>query len=99
MDIAVTSTEYVHANITATANGTPITVASPPQVAFLPASNTNNPATEDWLTGEWNGSQARILVGPNGGTVTLEPGAYKMWISFAAGLETPVKRVGQVTVY
>ena len=99
MDLAVTSTEYVHVDVEATIGGTAITVASPPKLAFLPTSSTENPAAEDWITGEWSGSRARILVGPNGGTVTLDPGAYRLWISFAAGLETPVRRAGIVTIY
>lgn len=99
MDLAATSTEYVHVDVTVTVDGTPITLANPPELAFLASSDTNNPSAEDWLTGEWSGSRARILVGPNGGTVTLDPGTYRMWISFAAGLETPVRRAGLVTVY
>lgn len=99
MEIAVTSTEFVHANVQITLDGAPIAAALPPSLAFLPASSTDNPQPADWLTGEWNGTQARILVGPNGGALVLDPGKYKLWIKFAAGLETPVYRAGPITVY
>ncbi|MFK4868997.1 hypothetical protein ACI3K4_27665 [Streptomyces sp. CSMPJR101] len=99
MEIAGSSTEYVHVNVVASIGGTPVTLASPPKLAFLPVSSTSNPETEDWLSGEWSGSWARILIGPNGGGVTLDPGKYSVWISFAAGSETPVYRAGDLTVY
>jgi hypothetical protein len=99
MDIAATSTEYVHVGVSATVQGTDVTLASPPKLAFLPASSTDNPQTEEWLTGEWHDHTARLLVGPNGGAVTFDPGRYKVWLSFTAGLETPVYRTGYVNVY
>lgn len=99
MEIAATSTEFVHVNVQITIAGGAIASAVPPSLAFLPASTADNPQPTDWLTGEWNGTQARILVGPNGGVLTLDPGKYKLWIKFAAGLETPVYRAGPVTVY
>lgn len=99
MEIAGSSTEYLHVNVVASIGGTPVTLAAPPKLAFLPVSSASNPVTEDWLTGEWNGSWARLLLGPNGGAVTLDPGKYSVWISFAAGLETPVYRAGELTVY
>lgn len=98
MEIAASSTEYLHVNVVASIGGTAVTLASPPKLAFLPASSAENPVTEDWLTGEWSGSWARLLLGP-GGAVTLDPGKYSVWITFAAGLETPVYRAGELTVY
>lgn len=97
VEIAATSTEYVHVNVVATIGGTAVTVASPPKLALL--LTATNPEPADWLTAEWQGSWARLLIGPNGGAVTLEPGKYTLWISFAAGLETPVYRAGSLTVY
>lgn len=99
MDIAETSTEYVHVPVKATIAGTSITPGAPPKLAFLDRQNTSNPDSGDWITGEWSGGNARLLVGPNGGTTTLAIGTYRLWITFAAGLETPVYRVGTVTVY
>lgn len=98
MDLAATSTEYLHVGVTATISGSPVAVPVPPKFAFLDTQNLSNPDTE-WITGEWAGTVARILLGPNGGALTLEPGAYKVWISFAAGAETPVRRIGTLNVY
>lgn len=99
MEIAATSTEFVHVNVQITIQGVPVNAALAPSLAFLPASSTDNPQPTDWLAGEWNGTQARILVGPSGGALTLDPGKYKLWIKFAAGLESPVYRAGPITVY
>lgn len=94
MGVAVSSTEYVHVNVSAWIPGGAISLASPPKFAFLPVASSGNPVSGDWLTGEWQGGWARIMVGPNGGAVTLGPGKYSVWISFAAGSESPVRRTG-----
>ena len=99
MEIAATSTEYVKVTATSKAGGSPVNTAAPPKFAFLPTSTTGNPAAEDWLTGEWNAPHARILIGPSGGITTLEPGDYRVWLTWAAGTETPVYRTGTLTVY
>jgi hypothetical protein len=99
VEIAASSTEYVHVNVQAAIGGAAITLAAPPKLAILPVGSATNPAAEDWITGEWSESWARILVGPNGGAVTLSPGRYTVWVSFAAGTETPVYRAGKITVY
>ena len=99
MEIAATSTEYVKVTATSKAGGSPVNPAAPPNFAFLPTSTTGNPAAEDWLTGEWNAPHARILIGPSGGITTLEPGDYRVWLTWAAGTETPVYRTGTLTVY
>ncbi|MFJ7417976.1 hypothetical protein ACIQXD_05105 [Streptomyces uncialis] len=99
MEIAATSTEYVRVTARSKAAGSVITVAAPPKFAILPASRTGNPDTGDWLTGEWSGTWARLLVGP-GGAITLDPGEYVVWLSWAAGTEAPVYRAsGTITVY
>lgn len=95
VDIAAASTEFLHVNVTATIPGpTPV---APPQFAFV--SGPGNPEPESWLPGEWQGPWARLLLGPNGGAVTLDPGRYAVWVSFAVGAETPVRRAGTLTVY
>jgi hypothetical protein len=99
VEIAATSTEYVRVTAQATIGGTVITAAAPPKFAFLPASSTDNPVSGDWKTGEWNAPHARILIGPTGGTLTLAPGEYSVWLTWAAGAEVPVYRAGTLTVY
>ena len=97
MDLAAISTEYVKVTIVAKAGGATINPAVPPAFAFL--ATGISPDTGDWLTGEWLAPHARILIGPNGGTTTLEPADYKVWIRFAGGSETPIHRTGTLTVY
>ena len=97
VEIAATSTEYVRVTAVAKSSGSSITPAAQPKFAFM--LTADNPAITDWLTGEWATPWARILVGPNGGAVTLDPGNYTVWLSWAAGTETPVYRAGTLTVY
>lgn len=95
MEIAASSTEYVHIPVTATLDGSPVTLTDPPKIAIIAASS--NPATGDWRTGTWAGTNARLLVGPAGGT-QLAPGSYWAWVKFTAGTETPVYRAGRIKV-
>lgn len=97
MEIAATSTEFIHVTAVAKVADASIPSPAPPKFAFL--ATTANPGVSDWLTGEWATPRARILVGPAGGAVTLTAGEYSVWISFTAGTETPVYRAGTVTVY
>ncbi|MFE9735461.1 hypothetical protein ACFYO9_33960 [Streptomyces sp. NPDC005863] len=97
MDLAAISTEFVKVTVVARAGGTQIALAVPPRFAFL--LTDTSPEDGDWLTGEWTAPHGRILIGPNGGITSLEPGAYTVWIKFAGGSETPVYRAGTITVY
>lgn len=99
MRISAESTEYVRVTAVSRVGGVVINVASPPKFAFLPASSAVDPEVGDWLTGEWASPAARILVGPNGGSVALTAGEYAVWLSWAAGTENPVFRSGTITVY
>jgi hypothetical protein len=97
MEIAATSTEFIHVTAVAKVASASVPSPAPPKFAFL--STAANPAPGDWLTGEWATPRARILVGPAGGAVTLAAGEYAVWVTFTAGTETPVYRAGTVTVY
>lgn len=100
MKLAATSTEYVRVTAVSQAAGSTITPAVPPKFAFLPTSTSDNPVAEDWTDGEWNAPWARIMVGPNGGALTLTAGEYSVWLTWTAGAETPVYRTGgTLTVY
>ncbi|TGB13867.1 hypothetical protein [Streptomyces sp. MZ04] len=81
MHLAATSTAYVKVQVTPP-TGVDITSA-PVKLAILPASNRGNPAAGDWKTAAWvDGSTARLLVGPDGGALTLAHGDYRVWITF-----------------
>ncbi|GGU62745.1 hypothetical protein [Streptomyces lavendofoliae] len=95
MDVAATSSEYLHITVTATLAGDPLTLTTPPQIAIIPGST--NPAEDDWHTGTWADGHARIRLGPGG--ITLTPGTYWTWIRFAAGSEQPVHRAGRIRIY
>jgi hypothetical protein len=97
VDIAATSTEYVRISASSRLSGSLINVAVAPKFAFMATSG--NPGVSDWFNGEWATSWARILVGPAGGTTALAAGEYSVWITWAAGTETPVYRAGALTVY
>ena len=98
MELPATSTEYVHADVTAPA-GVDIT-GTPPKLAILPVSTRSNPAAGDWKTGDWtNGTTARLLVGPDGGALTLTAGDYKVWVSVdPPGSENIVRLSGYLGV-
>jgi len=96
--IPASSTEYVHVPVTAPV-GVDITGA-PPRLAILPVTNRSNPETGDWQTGVWaDGTEARLLVGPDGGALTLTPGDYRVYVSFdPPGSELIVRLAGYLGV-
>jgi hypothetical protein len=51
-----------------------------------------------WTSGDWEGTQARILVGP-GGSVTLTKGTHDVWLKVTDSPEVPIRRVAQISVY
>lgn len=98
MLIPATSTEYIHVPVTVSA-GVDIT-GTPPKLAFLPVSSRGNPAPSDWQTGDWaNGTEARILIGPDDGALTLTPGDYRVYVSFdPPGSENIVRLSGYLGI-
>jgi hypothetical protein len=98
MELPATTTEHVHADVTAPA-GVDIT-GTPPKLAILPVHNRSNPTVEDWQTGEWtNGTTARLLVGPDGGALTLTPGDYRVYVSIdPPGSEKIVRLSGYLAI-
>lgn len=98
MLIPATTTEYVHVPVTAPA-GVDIT-GTLPRLAILPVHNRSNPETGDWKTGEWaDGTEARLLVGPEGGALTLTPGDYRVYVSFdPPGSENIVRLSGYLGI-
>jgi hypothetical protein len=95
--IPASSTEYVHVPVTGP-EGVEID-GSPPQLAFLPVSNRDSPGEDDWHTGDWDDSDARLLVGPDGGTVTLAKGDYRVYVSVdPPGPENIVRLSGYLSI-
>jgi hypothetical protein len=97
MLIPATSTEFLHVPVVAP-EGVDIT-GSPPKLAILPVHNRNNPETGDWHTGDWDGTEARILVGPDGGAITLTAGDHRVYVSVdPPGSENIVRMAGYLSV-
>lgn len=98
MLIPASSTEYLHVPVTAP-EGVDLT-GVPVKIAVLPASNRSNPILGDWKTGAWtSGPEARVLIGPDGGAVTLTPGDYRVWITFdPPGSENIVRMAGRLSI-
>lgn len=80
MLIPATSTAYIHVPVSGP-DGVDVT-DTPPRIAILASSLRTNPADEDWHDGEWVDGDARLLVGPDGGALTLPRGDYRVWVSF-----------------
>lgn len=98
MELPATTTEFIHVPVTPPA-GVDVT-GTPPKVAILPVSNRGNPATGDWKTGTWGtGPEALLLVGPDGGAITLARGDYRVYVSFdPPGSETIVRMSGYLGI-
>jgi hypothetical protein len=96
--IPASSTEYLHVPVTAPV-GVDIT-GTLPKLAILPVHNRANPAPGDWQTGDWaDGTEARLLVGPDGGALALERGDYRVYVSFdPPGSENIVRMSGYLGV-
>lgn len=98
MVIPATSTEYIHIPVTAPA-GVDLTTTIP-KIAILPSSTRTNPSPTDWHDGDWaSAAEARLLIGPDGGAVTLTTGDYRVWISIdPPGSENIVRLSGYLGI-
>lgn len=93
--IPASSTEYLHIPVTATPAGTSLT-GVPVKVAAV--AHRNNPASDEWHTASWDGTAARILIGPDTG-LELAAGDYRIWIHIdPPGAEVVIRRAGILTV-
>jgi len=95
------ATMYVKVPVAGTENGAAIDpTGDTVELAFV--DQYAQPASGDWQTASWEvaGSDylARLLVGPNGGTITLATGVYGAWVKVAATPETVVLPCGELTV-
>jgi hypothetical protein len=93
--IPASSTEYLHIPVTAPA-GTDLTGA-PVKIAIV--AHRNNPSGVEWKTAEWVDGEARLLIGPDGGALTLVHGIYQVWVSVdPPGAENVVRQSGMLNV-
>src|SRR5690625_2729945 len=99
MSIRADSTEYRTASVTTSHDltGVPIQVAlpktgQPPETWYDATTLSVSEANGKWT------SKYRILIGPDGGDVTLEAGTYDWTIRVQDNPETPVLMVGKFTV-
>lgn len=96
------SLQYVQAQVSATAAGSPINPTGD-VVQFAFPLDGAQPST--WYTGSWDGTSPRsngmyvahCLVGP-GGTVTLTAGSYNVWVKVTDSPEVPVIDVGLLQI-
>ncbi|MFE4697273.1 hypothetical protein ACFRIC_09285 [Streptomyces sp. NPDC056738] len=98
MLIPSASTEFLHIPVSGPA-GVDLT-GTAPKIAILAGSTRTNPAAGDWKTGDWtDDGEARLLIGPDGGVVTLDPGDYRVWVTIdPPGSELIVRLAGYLSV-
>jgi hypothetical protein len=93
--IPASSTEYLHVPVTATPAGTSLT-GTPVKIAAV--AHRTNPDDDEWHTASWDGTSARILIGP-ATDLALTAGDYRVWILIdPPGAEAVVRRAGILTV-
>lgn len=96
--IPAASTEYMYSTVSADHDltGVPAEVALPAKgttpTTWFTAAVTNVADNGD---GTWT-STLRVLVGPEGGVVTLSKGSYDWWSRLQDNPEVPARLAGQV---
>lgn len=102
MQIAVVSTEFVTADITAMAGGIGINPTGFP-VQFAFTQNGAEPLSGDWHNGQWASVNppyvAQILVGPANGGLVLAKGFYQIWVKVITSSQVPVISVGTLIIF
>lgn len=95
MLIPASSTEYLHIPVTAPA-GVDL-AGAPVQIAVV--AHADNPADAEWKTADWADGNARLLIGPDGGTLTLTRGTYRVWIAIdPPGAENITRQAGVLNI-
>jgi hypothetical protein len=93
--IPASSTEYLHIPVTAPA-GVDLTGA-PVKIAVV--AHADNPSDTEWQTAEWVDGEARLLIGPDGGAITLTRGIYRVWIAVdPPGAENITRQSGLMSI-
>lgn len=85
------SLEYIHIPVSGATAGMPV------EIAVIP-STAEEPDETDWTPADaWDGTTAKILVGPDG-TIDLDNGTYQVWVRVTATPEIPVIRSGLLEI-
>jgi hypothetical protein len=91
LSIPSVSLEYLHVPVSGA------TVSQTVELAIIDAG-TEEPAETDWhATDAWDGTTAKLLIGP-GGTLELLDGTYRVWVRVTATPEIPVIRGGLLEI-
>lgn len=107
LTISSVSLEYVLVPVGVKVGGVAVDpTADVVEMAFLADGMTPGPS--DWKSASWevtvgsggaaNTYAAKCLVGPNGGTITLAPGGYSVWVHLVDNPEQPTRLVGPLRV-
>jgi hypothetical protein len=90
LTIPSVSREYIRVPVTGATASMPVEIA-------IVGSVVEEPAETDWHPATWDGTDARILIGP-GTLLTLTDGWYRVWVRVTAGAERPVLRSGLIQI-
>jgi hypothetical protein len=88
--IPSTSKEYLKIPVTGADSDMPVEIA-------VVAATVEEPAAGDWKTAAWDGTDAKVLIGP-GTSLALANGIYRVWVRITATPELPVVRGGLLKV-
>lgn len=88
--IPSTSKQYIGIPVSGANNTMPVEIA-------IIAATAEEPAAGDWKTAVWDGSSAKILIGP-GTSLALADGTYRAWVRVTATPEIPVIRSGRLQI-
>lgn len=87
--IPSSSVEYLHVPITGATDSMPVEIA-------VIARNAR-PASADWNSAMWDGSDAKVLIGP-GTALALSAATYSVWARITASPEKPVLKAGLLQI-
>ena len=102
IEIALVSTEFLSADVSAMAGGIGINPTTfPVDFAFTTAGA--EPQSGDWHTGQWGSSNApyvaEILIGPANGGLVVAKGTYTIWVKVVTSSQVPVISVGTLVIF
>lgn len=92
LEIPSISKEYLHVPVT----GQGDVDSFPVEIAVIP-NGQEEPAGGDWHTAQWDGTDAKILIGP-GTDVELDDGTYQVWVRLTATPEVPAIHSGPLRI-